>query len=366
MNTVALPELKTSTCRENAPINIDCRASAPASSELVLPTPRELREHLPVDPALSRRIAEQREAVRAVLEGRDERLLVVVGPCSVHDPRAAREYAERLAGLASRVSDRLLLVMRVYVEKPRTTVGWKGLAYDPGLDGSDDMAYGLALSRELLRDIAAQGLPLATELLQPMVAPYFDDLLSWVAIGARTTESQVHRELASGLEAAVGFKNGTDGGIQVAIDAMRAAAHGHRHFAVDLDGRPVMRQTPGNPHAHLVLRGGHGAPNYQADKVAVCRHALEAAGLSPAMMVDCSHANSRKDHRRQGEVLLDVLNQRLQGNRDLIGVMLESHLFEGRQPLNPQALRYGVSVTDACIGWEMTEHLLTVAAERLK
>ena len=273
MNTAALPKMKTSTRFETASIDIDLRASAPANKELVLPTPRELREHLPVDSILGRRIARQREEIRAVLEGRDERLLVVVGPCSIHDPRAAREYAERLAGLAARVKDELLLVMRVYVEKPRTTVGWKGLAYDPRLDGSDDMAYGLALSRQLLRDIATLGLPLATELLQPMAAPYFEDLLSWVAIGARTTESQVHRELASGLEAVVGFKNGTDGGIEVAIDAMRAAAHGHRHFAVDLDGRPVMRETPGNPHAHLVLRGGHGAPNYQADQVAACRHA---------------------------------------------------------------------------------------------
>ncbi|SFH95194.1 3-deoxy-7-phosphoheptulonate synthase [Modicisalibacter xianhensis] len=343
------------------------RASAPArQAGNSLPTPAELRRQLPLDQELMRSIAQQREAIRAILDGDDDRLLVVVGPCSVHDPRATLEYAERLAALARRVEDRLLLVMRVYVEKPRTTVGWKGLAYDPHLDGSDDMAHGLALSRRLMRDVAALGLPVATELLQPMAAAYFDDLLAWAAIGARTTESQIHREMASGLEAIVGFKNATHGGVGVAIDAMRAAAQGHRHFGMDLYGRPVMHETQGNAHTHLVLRGGHGRPNYDAESVAESRRQLEEAGLRPNLMVDCSHANSRKDHRRQSEVLLDVLAQRLAGESALIGVMIESHLNEGKQPLDKAALRYGVSVTDACLGWETTEHLLDLAAARLR
>ncbi|MGC3872737.1 3-deoxy-7-phosphoheptulonate synthase [Halomonas sp. GXIMD04776] len=336
------------------------------SHERVLPTPAELRLRIPVDAELRARVTAQRQAVRAILDGRDDRLLVVVGPCSIHDPKAALEYAERLAGLAEEVADRVQLVMRVYVEKPRTTIGWKGLAYDPHLDGSDDMAHGLTLSRRLMRDVAALGLPVATELLQPMAAPYFEDLLSWAAIGARTTESQVHRELTSGLEASVGFKNATDGGIDVAIDAMHAAAHPQCHFAMDVQGRPIMRETQGNPHTHLVLRGGHGQPNHDAVSVAACRRAMLDAGLEPRIMVDCSHANSRKDHRRQSEVLLDVLAQRLGGDTSLIGVMLEGHLHEGKQPLNLDALRYGVSVTDACLGWETTADLLRRAAERLR
>ncbi|MDN3521372.1 3-deoxy-7-phosphoheptulonate synthase [Halomonas ramblicola] len=331
-----------------------------------LPTAGELRRALPVDPELAGRIEHQRQAVRDILAGRDDRLLVVVGPCSIHDPAAALEYARHLAELAPRVSDRLLPVMRVYVEKPRTTVGWKGLAYDPDLDGSGDMARGLELSRRLMRDIADLGLPVATELLQPMLAPYLEDLLAWVAIGARTTESQLHRELASGLSAAVGFKNATSGDIGVALDAMRAAAHPHGHFGLDAAGRPVVHETAGNPHTHLVLRGGHGEPNYRAPQVRAARRALEDAGLAPRLMVDCSHANARKDHRRQSEVLLDVLAQRLEGESALAGLMLESHLHEGKQPLEPGRLRHGVSITDACIGWETTEHLLLSAAERLR
>lgn len=216
-----------------------------------------------------------------------------------------------------------------------------------------------------MRDIVEMGLPVATEILQPMIAPYLEDLLAWVAIGARTTESQLHREMASGLGAVVGFKNATSGDVQVALDAMHSAAHPHQHFAVGSDGQPMMVETQGNPHTHVVLRGGHGEPNYDVAAVAAARRALREAGLSPRLMVDCSHANARKDHRRQSEVLLDVLAQRLAGDTALIGVMLESHLHEGKQPLDPGKLRYGVSVTDACIGWETTEHLLSVAAERL-
>jgi 3-deoxy-7-phosphoheptulonate synthase len=217
-----------------------------------------------------------------------------------------------------------------------------------------------------MREVAELGLPVATELLQPMLAPYLEDLLAWVAIGARTTESQLHRELASGLDAVVGFKNATGGDIGVALDAMRAAAHPHQHFGLDPDGRPVVRETAGNAHTHLVLRGGHGEPNYQAAHVQAARRALEEAGLTPRLMVDCSHANARKDHRRQSEVLLDVLAQRLAGESALAGLMIESHLHEGKQALSPGRLRHGVSVTDACIGWETTEHLLLSAADRLR
>ncbi|GHC24289.1 3-deoxy-7-phosphoheptulonate synthase [Aidingimonas halophila] len=336
------------------------------TSHQTLPTPNALRQRLPVTDSLQQAIDAQRDAVKAILDDRDDRMLVIVGPCSIHDPRAALEYAERLAELSSRVDDQLLLVMRAYVEKPRTTVGWKGLAYDPYLDGSNDMAYGLQVSRSLLRDITALGLPVATELLQPMVAAYLDDLLAWTAIGARTTESQIHRELASGLEAAVGFKNATDGGLDVAIDAMCAAAHPQRYFAMDRDGRPAMRDTRGNSATHAVLRGGHSGPNYHAEAIARCREALRTAGVAPRLMVDCSHANSCKDHRRQGGVLREVLNQRLAGEDSLIGVMLESSLQEGKQSLSSSELAYGVSITDACLGWDETQVLLQEAAERLR
>ncbi|WP_444679384.1 3-deoxy-7-phosphoheptulonate synthase [Halomonas sp. E19] len=335
-------------------------------TELHLPSPGELRRHLPLASPLAERIDAQRRAVQAIVQGQDDRLLIVVGPCSIHDPVAALEYAQRLAALSERVDDRLLLVMRVYVEKPRTTVGWKGLAYDPDLDGSGDMARGLQLSRQLMREVASLGLPVATELLQPLLAPYLDDLLAWVAIGARTTESQLHRELASGLQAAVGFKNGTGGDVDVALQAIQAAAHPHQHFALAADGRPVMRETAGNPHTHVVLRGGHAGPNYDSVSVRAACQGLERAALAPRLMVDCSHANACKDHRRQGAVLRDVLAQRLAGEKALMGLMLESHLEEGRQALDLGALRYGVSVTDACLGWQDTEALLLETAERLR
>jgi len=334
--------------------------------ETRLPTPAELHARLPLAPELAARIAAQRDAVQRIVSGEDDRLLVVVGPCSIHDPAAALAYARRLAALAPAVADRLLPVMRVYVEKPRTTVGWKGLAYDPDLDGSGDMARGLTLSRQLMREVAALGLPVATELLQPMLAPYLEDLLAWVAIGARTTESQLHRELASGLGAAVGFKNATGGDVQVALDAMRSAAHPHQHFALDATGHPVVRDTPGNPHTHVVLRGGRDGPNHDAASVRAAREALAAAGLKARLMVDCSHANACKDHRRQAAVLRDVLAQRRAGEQSLAGVMLESHLNEGKQPLERERLRYGVSITDACLGWEETEALLCEAAEQLR
>ncbi|CDF82032.1 Phospho-2-dehydro-3-deoxyheptonate aldolase, Tyr-sensitive [Pseudomonas knackmussii B13] len=333
--------------------------------EQPLPSPAELRQRLPLPAALAHQVREGREAIRAVLAGRDPRLLVVVGPCSIHDPESALEYADRLAALAPQVSDQLLLVMRAYVEKPRTTVGWKGLVYDPQLDGSGDMAGGLALSRKLMLGMLERGLPIATELLQPLVAGYFDDLLGWAAIGARTSESQVHREMVSGLDLPVGFKNGTDGSIGIATDAMRSAAHPHQHFGIDPQGRPSLVQTQGNPDTHLVLRGGHSGPNHDADSVRKIREGLEKLGIAPSIMVDCSHANSGKDPLRQPAVLQSVLDQRLAGDTSLRGVMLEGHLFDGCQPLSGE-LRYGVSITDGCLGWSGTEALLLEAAERLR
>ena len=339
----------------------------PANEALTLrlPSSLQLKQQLPLSNVLTRQVAAHRQAARAILNGEDSRLLVIVGPCSIHDPRSALEYATHLARLAAEVSDEMLLVMRAYVEKPRTTVGWKGLAYDPHLDGSDDMAGGLTLSRELMREMLQLGLPVATELLQPMAAGYFDDLLSWVAIGARTTESQIHREMASGLSMPVGFKNGTDGGVAVASDAMRSAAHPHRHFGVDSQGHPAIIQTPGNADTHLVLRGGHRGPNYDRDSIAQVHSDLTRLKIPARIMVDCSHANSGKDPLRQPAVFNDVLEQRLQGDRSLIGMMIESHLFEGCQALSP-SLRYGVSVTDGCLGWTGTERLLQQAAEQLR
>lgn len=330
-----------------------------------LPSPTDLRQRLPLSTALASQVQTQREAIRAVLDGSDPRLLVVVGPCSLHDPLSALEYADRLAALTPEVSDQLLLVMRAYVEKPRTTIGWKGLVYDPQLDGSGDMAGGLELSRRLMLAMLERGLPVATELLQPLVAGYFDDLLGWAAIGARTSESQVHRELVSGLGLPVGFKNGTDGSLSIACDAMRSAAHPHQHFGVDDLGRPALVETDGNPDTHLVLRGGHGGPNHDAASVAVARASLEKQGIAARIMVDCSHANSGKDPLRQPAVLRDVLDQRLAGDASLRGVMLESHLFDGCQALSAE-LRYGVSITDGCLGWSGTEAMLREAAERLR
>ncbi|MBA1278566.1 3-deoxy-7-phosphoheptulonate synthase [Stutzerimonas stutzeri] len=354
----------------NAPLSAQLASSNPASSPArrsahPLPSPAVLRQRLPLSAALAERTHTDRNAIRAVLDGSDPRLLVVVGPCSLHDPESAREYAERLAGLAAQVDDQLLLVMRAYVEKPRTTVGWKGLVYDPHLDGSGDMAEGLRLSRRLMLDILETGLPIATELLQPLAAGYFDDLLGWAAIGARTSESQIHRELVSGLDLPVGFKNGTDGSLGIACDAMRSAAHAHQHFGIDDLGHPALLQTSGNPDTHLVLRGGHAGPNYDEKGVAVACETLQRQGIAPRIMVDCSHANSGKDPLRQPAVLDAVIDQRLAGEASLRGVMLESHLFDGCQPLSGE-LRYGVSITDGCLGWMETERLLRDAAERLR
>ncbi|AIR90844.1 3-deoxy-7-phosphoheptulonate synthase [Pseudomonas cremoricolorata] len=331
-----------------------------------LPSAHQLKQQLPLRSDLAAQVSQHREQVRAILDGHDPRLLVIVGPCSLHDPHAALEYADRLQALAAEVEDSVLLVMRAYVEKPRTTVGWKGLAYDPHLDGSDDMHAGLTLCRELMLGLLERGLPIATELLQPLAAGYFDDLLSWAAIGARTTESQIHRELVSGLGLPVGFKNGTDGGVAIACDAMRSAAHRHRHFGVDAQGHPAIVETLGNPDTHLVLRGGHSGPNYSAAHLAQARQGLSQAGLAAQLVVDCSHANSGKDPARQPAVFNDVLQQRLDGDRSVVGMMLEGHLFDGCQSLGKAPLQYGVSITDGCLGWSATEQLLRAAGCKLR
>lgn len=328
-----------------------------ARRTLGLSTPAALRQALPVSAALAHRIQQHRNAIRAVLGGQDDRLLVITGPCSLHDPEAALDYGRRLAALADEVGDRLLIVMRAYVEKPRTTVGWKGLLHDPHLDESNDLEAGLRVSRRLLIELAELGVPIATEILSPAVANYLEDTLSWAAIGARTTESQTHRELVSGLDMPVGFKNGTDGELGAALDAIQAASCPHRHFGLDDSGQSALVTTTGNPDAHLILRGGRQGPNYDGASVQAAARALGDAGNNSRLIVDCSHANSGKDALRQPEVAEQVLAQRREGSQAIAGLMLESHLETGKQPLGP-ALRYGLSVTDACLGWAPTAALL--------
>jgi 3-deoxy-7-phosphoheptulonate synthase len=294
--------------------------------------------------------------------------MVIVGPCSIHDPNGALDYARRLAALRCEVADQLFLVMRVYFEKPRTTVGWKGLINDPHLDGSYDIETGLPLARRLLLDIGELGLPAATEMLDPIIPHYLADLVSWAAIGARTTESQTHREMASGLSMPVGFKNGTDGSLQVALDALAATRHPHHFFGIDEDGVASVLSTSGNPDVHVVLRGGRGRPNYDPDSICKAVARLEKAGLPSVLMVDCSHANSGKQYALQEQVWDCVIDQRAAGNKALVGLMVESYLEAGSQPMpkNPAQLRYGVSLTDACVDWPTTERMLQRGCERLR
>ncbi|MGA8261757.1 MAG: 3-deoxy-7-phosphoheptulonate synthase [Arenicellales bacterium] len=329
--------------------------------------PDVLRSELPLTEAAQRTILDSRRTIPAILDGRDARLLVVVGPCSIHDTEAALDYARRLSALRARLNGSLYIVMRTYFEKPRTTVGWKGLINDPHLDGSFDMETGLRRARGLLIDVAGMGLPTATEILDPITPQYIDDALDWAAIGARTTESQTHRQMASGLSVPVGYKNSTTGSLEVAINAMRSAREPHAFLGIDGNGCTCVVRTTGNPWGHIILRGGKGKPNYDPDNVAEAVGTLRRAGLPTGLMVDCSHANSGKKHERQEVVWNSVIEQKARGNRDLIGVMLESNLEEGNQELgdDPSRLRYGVSITDACIGWDKTEQLLTEAAERL-
>jgi 3-deoxy-7-phosphoheptulonate synthase len=333
-----------------------------------LSPPRAIKERLPSTDACNRTVVEGRATVEKILRGEDSRFLVVAGPCSVHDPVGAVEYAQRLVKLREEFKDRLYIVMRVYFEKPRTTVGWKGMINDPHLDGSYDIEGGLKQARRLLLDIAALGLPAATEFLDSIVPQYIADLVSWAAIGARTTESQTHREMASGLSMPVGFKNGTDGSLQIALDAMQAANSPHSFLGVDQDGFTSIVRTKGNRYGHVVLRGGRAGSNYDASSISAAVAALEKAKQSPVLLVDCSHANSNKQHAQQEEVARSVVAQRAAGNKALIGIMLESNLHEGNQPLTKGAegLKYGVSITDACVNWETTERILREAHAALK
>lgn len=353
--------METSTSAPAATANLRIRSLDP------LVPPARLVSTLPLSPAATETVLAGRQAVEQVLAGKDDRLLAVVGPCSIHDIDAAREYAGLLAELAAELADRLLVVMRVYFEKPRTTVGWKGLINDPHLDDSFDVATGLRLARSLLIEIAGMGLPAATEFLEPITPQYIADTIVLGAIGARTTESPTHRQMASGLSMPVGFKNSTDGSLQAAIDAMHAARTPHSFLGIDNGGGTCVVSTIGNPWGVLMLRGGRDGTNYSAKMLAEARVKLEQSGLPPRMIVDCSHANSGKDHRRQSIVWRDVIEQRAAGDRAIVGLMLESNLHEGKQAVSSDrsALAHGVSVTDACIGWDETEALLREAHSRL-
>ncbi len=326
-----------------------------------LVSPHDLKTDLPLTTAARATVLEGRAAVENILERRDSRMLVIVGPCSIHDPAGALEYARRLVALRELLAPTAEVLMRVYFEKPRTTVGWKGLIHDPRLDGSHDMETGIRRARELLVEIVRLGLPVGTEFLDPLVPQYISDLVAWAAIGARTTESQTHRELASGLSMPVGFKNGTDGELQTALDAMKSARAPHSFLGIDQDGFTSVVHSTGNPLGHLVVRGGRGRTNFDPASVADAARRLAEAGLPPAVMVDCSHANSGKEHTRQEIVWDSVLAQRRKDPASpIIGVMLESNLEAGQQdiPANITELKYGVSITDACIGWKQTESLL--------
>jgi len=337
-------------------------------SQTDLPPPAVVKAELPLAPAAAATVVHSRRALQNIIDGIDPRLFVVVGPCSIHDIGAAMEYAGRLKALADSVQDALLVVMRVYFEKPRTTVGWKGLINDPDMDDTFHMEKGIRSARKLLLDLAAMGLPTATEALDPVMPQYMGDLISWTAIGARTTESQTHREMASGLSTPVGFKNGTDGGLQVAVNALKSARQPHHFLGINQDGRPSVIHTRGNAYGHIVLRGGGGRPNYDSVCIALTEQALEKAGLPSRIVVDCSHGNSNKDPALQTLVAKDCVEQVAKGNRSIIGLMLESNLNWGNQeiPASLADLKYGVSVTDACIDWPATEAVLQEAAALLR
>ncbi len=336
-------------------------------------TPAELKCQYPLPEALVRQVQIGRSMIADIIHKRDVRFLAIVGPCSVHDPEATLEYARRLSALSERVKEHIAVVMRVYFEKPRTTIGWKGLISDPYLDGSCDIESGLKMARDLLLSVVKMGLPTATEILDPIIPQYIDDLICWAAIGARTTESQTHRELASGLSMPVGLKNGTDGRLQTAIDAMMACHASHSFVGIDEDGVTSVVRTRGNLDTHVVLRGGREDSNYKPESIQSSIEQLRKAGMIPSLVVDCSHGNSHKHYERQVQVWESLLEQRLQGNTDIIGAMVESNIHEGSQSF-PQckgreeiraSLRYGVSITDACLGWEDTERIILEAAKRL-
>ncbi len=330
--------------------------------------PADLRQVFPLSPEGGEFVSTSRIHIKNILKGLDRRLMVVVGPCSIHDPKAALEYAERLSAISAELSDLLFIVMRAYFEKPRTTIGWKGLINDPEMNGTHLISKGLGIARGLLCKITDMRLPVATETLDPITPEYLADLISWGAIGARTTESQTHREIASGLSFPIGFKNGTDGNLQIAIDAMKSALHPHSFLGINREGKTSIIQTSGNPDVHIVLRGGSKKPNYMADDIMKTEEMLKKNDLFPTIMVDCSHGNSAKDHERQPEVLRDILEQISAGNRSISGVMIESNLEAGSQniPKDLSQLKYGVSITDKCIDWKTTEQMLRDAHKVLK
>ena len=337
-------------------------------SEDVLITPTDLKKKIPVTDRAQKTVLEGRQAVRDILDRRDNRLIVVTGPCSIHDVDAAKDYATRLKKLSEELSDTLLILMRVYFEKPRTTVGWKGLVNDPGMDDSFDIETGLHIGRQLLIDLSEIGLPLATEALDPISPQYLQELISWSAIGARTTESQTHREMSSGLSVAMGFKNGTDGNLSVAVNAIESASSPHSFLGIDQQGQVSIIRTRGNDYGHIVLRGGGSGPNYDSVNVTLSEKRLEKANLPQNIMIDCSHANSNKDPALQPLVMENVTSQIVDGNQSIIGIMIESNLGWGNQKMteNPNDLKYGVSVTDACIDWETTEKALREMDQKLK
>lgn len=336
-------------------------------SQQVLITPNELKGELPLCDNSLDTVTTSRRVIRDILDRKDPRLFAVVGPCSIHDVDAAMEYAERLRDLAEELKDTIYIVMRVYFEKPRTTVGWKGLINDPHINDSFKIEEGLHIGRKLLLDITRLGLPTSTEALDPISPQYLQDLISWSAIGARTTESQTHREMASGLSSAVGFKNGTDGGLVVAINALNSVSRPHRFLGINGQGQVSVIHTKGNPYAHVVLRGGSGGPNYDSVHIKLCEQELEKANLRPNIMVDCSHANSNKNYELQPLVMENVTNQILEGNQSIVGVMIESNLGPGNQAIPEQLseLKYGVSITDACIDWDTTAATLRESAGKL-
>jgi len=333
----------------------------------VVVTPTELKKELPLPESVRELVANSRQTVKDILDGKDDRLFAVVGPCSIHDTELALEYGKRLKALADEVSEQIFIIMRVYFEKPRTTVGWKGLINDPHLNGSFEIEDGLRKARKLLIHLSEIGLPLATEALDPISPQYLQDTITWTAIGARTTESQTHREMSSGLSSPVGFKNGTDGSLDVAVNAMKSVVSGHAFLGINPQGQVAITKTKGNQYGHVVLRGGGGKPNYDSVSIALCEQALEKAKLPTNIVVDCSHANSNKDHNVQPLVLDDIAHQIKDGNRSICGVMIESNINEGNQsiPDDLSQLKYGVSVTDACISWESTVKSLNKMASTL-
>ena len=330
------------------------------SKELILSLPSQLKAQYPLSATLAQQISKHRQTIQNILSGHDHRLMVITGPCSIHDPIAVLEYADRLQQLQEQVKDQIFLVMRAYIEKPSTTVGWKGFLYDPNLDGSSDLQLGLEKSRALYLQLIEKGLPIASEILSPMATGYFDDVLAWGAIGARTSESQIHREISSAMPYSIGFKNGTDGSIQIALDAIQSASHPHQFMGMSQSGLPAILSSQGNPHAHLILRGANSGPNYHLAEIEKIQQ--KAKGQLPALIIDCSHGNSHKDTQQQPQVLRTIVAEREQ--TQVRGIMLESHLVDGNQKISCE-MTYGQSVTDGCLGWDKTEQLLIEVAESL-